>query len=317
MNDRVVRTPAGEVLPTVRAVAGERYRSLDVPVSGGDLRVGVWVPGPGAVEAPVVLAVHGITSSHLTWPLLAAALPEVTLVAPDLRGRGWSNGLPGPYGMPAHAEDLVAVLDALGVDQVVAVGHSMGGFASLVLADRHPDRVSSLVLVDGGMPLLPPPGITPEQLSQAVLGPAADRLRMTFPDRAAYRDFWREHPAFADWTPELTAYVDYDLQGEPPRMRPATQVAALDEDIRELVDGDSVLGAVQRLRHPVTWLVAPRGLQDEVPPLYPPAVRERWCAQVPGLQAVEVPDTNHYTIVTHRHGAEAVLRWVRRALPGR
>ena len=59
---------------------------------------------------------HGITASHRAWPAVVAALPGVRVVAPDLRGRGRSNSLPGPYGMGAHADDLAAVLDALGVE---------------------------------------------------------------------------------------------------------------------------------------------------------------------------------------------------------
>lgn len=297
-----------------REVVGDRYRTLDVSARGGPLRVAVW-DGRGGPGAPVVVAVHGITSSHLAWPLLARAMPDVTVVAPDLRGRGCSNSLPGPYGMASHADDVAAVMDALGVGQAVVAGHSMGGFVAVVLADRHPERVRSLVLVDGGMPLLPPPGVTPQQLARAVLGPVADRLAMTFPDRAAYREFWRGHPAFAQyWTELVTAYVDYDLQGEPPQLRPACRVEALEEDIGELVDGDAVLQGLRRLRHNAVWLVAPRGLQDEVPPLYLGAAREQWCAEHPELDLQEVPGVNHYTIVMSEQGMAGVVPRVRAAL---
>lgn len=302
-------------LASVAEVVGDRYRSQDVEVRGGTLRVGIWEPATRAADAPVVVAVHGITSSHLAWPLLADALPHVRIIAPDLRGRGRSNALPGPYGMAAHAADIAAVMDALDVPQAVVVGHSMGAFVALVLADRHPERVGSLVLIDGGMPLLPPEGVGPEALAQAVLGPAADRLQMEFPDRETYRQFFRDHPAFADaWTDLAAAYVDYDLIGQEPHLRPATAVAALHEDIRELVDGDSVLRAVANLRHDVAWLVAPRGLMNEVPPLYPDAAREHWLAQHPELELAEVGDVNHYTIVMHERGIRAVAPVVDRAL---
>src|SRR5690606_38633065 len=145
-------------LPSLQEVVGPRYRAEEVPVRGGSMHVGVWDPEGDPAGAPTVVAVHGITSSHVAWPLLAAAMPDVRVVAPDLRGRGRSRDLPGPYGMPSHADDVAAVLEHLGVERAVAVGHSMGGFVSLVLADRHPGRVSALVLVDGGLPLLPPAG---------------------------------------------------------------------------------------------------------------------------------------------------------------
>lgn len=303
------------VLASVARVVGDRYRTEDVDVRGGRLHLGVWEPESGAADAPTVVAVHGITSSHLAWPLLAAALPDVRIIAPDLRGRGRSNALPGPYGMPTHADDVAAAMDALGVGRAVLVGHSMGAFVSLVLADRHPERIRSLVLVDGGMPLLPPEGATPEELAQAVLGPAAARLRMEFPDREAYRQFFRDHPAFVDaWTDLTSAYVDYDLDGEEPHLRPATAVEALHEDIRELVDGDSLLTALAHLRHDAAWLVAPRGLMNEVPPLYPEAAREHWLTQHPGLDLAEVPDVNHYTIVMNERGMSAVAPAVAQAL---
>lgn len=305
-----------EQLGSVAAVVGKRYSAHDVPVRGGSLRVGVWEPEAGAVAGTVV-AIHGITSSHLAWPLLAAAMPGVRVIAPDLRGRGRSNGLPAPYGMPSHAQDVAAAMEALGVDRAVVVGHSMGAFVALVLADRHPERVASLVLVDGGMPLLPPAGVSPDALAQAILGPTADRLAMTFPDRGTYQQFFRQHPAFArDWSDLVTAYVDYDLHGAEPFLRPATTVQALEADIRELVDGDSLLHALAHLRHEVVWLLAPRGLMDEEPPLYPDTAREHWVGEHPQLELAEIADVNHYTIVLSERGTNGVLPWVERALAG-
>lgn len=140
---------------------------------------------------------------------------------------------------------------------------------------------------------------------------------MTFPDRVAYREFFRQHPALArDWSAYVEAYVDYDLEGEEPALRPATTLEALEEDIRELVDGDSVLRAVERLDRPTDWLLAPRGLLDEVPPLYPDADRAAWAERVPALRPVEVPDVNHYTIVMSERGVQGILPSIRAALGG-
>ena len=114
------------------------YETVDVEVRGGSLRVGIWGT---ETEAPV-LAVHGITANHLAWQLVAEALPDVRIVAPDLRGRGRSSGLPGPYGMVQHADDLAQLIDQLGLGPVPVVGHSMGGFVAVAVADRHPDLIS-------------------------------------------------------------------------------------------------------------------------------------------------------------------------------
>lgn len=298
-----------------RSVVGSRYRSVAAPVRGGVMHVGVWEPEGGATDAPTLVAIHGITSSHMAWPQVAALLPDVRVIAPDLRGRGRSRDLPAPYGMPSHADDVADVMKHFGVAQSTIVGHSMGAFVAVVLADRHPSLVHELVLVDGGMPLLPPPGVRPDQMAAAVLGPAADRLGMTFSGRAAYREFWREHPAMGPyWSDLVQAYVDYDLSGQEPQMRPATRVEALESDIRELVDGDSLLGALGRLRHPAAWVLAPRGLMDEVPPLYPLAARDHWTEQFPQLVMSEIEDVNHYTIVMGDGGAQALEPTIRGAL---
>ncbi|MBW8172325.1 alpha/beta hydrolase [Ornithinimicrobium sp. Arc0846-15] len=296
-------------------VVGARYREVEAPVRGGTLHAAVWEPIEGAEDAPTVLTIHGITSSHMAWPEVAALLPRVRVVAPDLRGRGRSRDLPAPYGMPSHADDVADLLKHLGIPFASVVGHSMGAFVAVVLADRHPDMVHSLVLIDGGMPLMPPAGVAPEQMAAAVLGPAADRLNMTFADRGAYREFWREHPAMGPYWSDLTgAYVDYDVVGEEPELRAATRVEALEEDIRELVDGDSLLRGLERLRHPTAWVLAPRGLQDEIPPLYPQAAREHWIKRFPQVSVSEIDDVNHYTIVMGSGGAAALEKTIRAAL---
>ena len=309
-------------LPTsVTSVTGPRHRTERVPVDGGELLCGVWepteVPADGSA-VPTVVLVHGITSSHLAWAATADLLPSVRVVAPDLRGRGRSRDLPGPYGMARHADDVAAAVRQLGTGgPAVVVGHSMGGFVGVVLAHRHPDLVASLVLVDGGLPLTPPAGVTPDQLADATLGPAAARLEQTFASPEAYRATWRAHPAFArEWSDLVEAYADYDLVGDEPQLRAATRVEALHGDIRELVDGGDVLRALEHLPSPTPWLLAPRGLMDEVPPLYPDEVRERWVAAYPALEVVEVPDVNHYSIVLSRAGAACVADRVEEAVAG-
>lgn len=293
-----------------------RYSTRDVEVDGGPLRVAVWEPSEFPHRlVPTVLAVHGITANHLCWPLLAQAMPDVRIVAPDLRGRGRSNALPGPFGMPAHADDMARVLTATGSERAVVVGHSMGAFVSMVTADRHPDLVSSLVLVDGGLPLLPPPGVDGEQLVQTVLGSAAKRLSMVFSDHAEYQAFWRKHPAVAqDWNQVFADYVDYDLCGSEPELHSCTSYDAVVADSRELSGGESLLGAIERLQHPVRLLLAPRGLLNEVPPLYPEAVLEHWRERLPQIAMSTVADVNHYTIVMHERGIGRVADAVREAL---
>ncbi|HET8879413.1 MAG TPA: alpha/beta hydrolase [Arthrobacter sp.] len=293
------------------------YRTVDVAVRGGSLHTAIWGPedSPENRDTPTILAVHGVTASHKCWAYLAAALPDVRIIAPDLRGRGRSNSLPGPYGMASHAEDLAAVLAELAPGPVVVVGHSMGGFASVVLSDLFPERVRSLVLVDGGLPLQVPEGLSDAEIISSILGPAAERLNATFPSREVYRSFWRKHPAFsADWGPFVDDYVDYDLTGEAPELKPATRYEAMAEDTADLHRGSSLLKALADLSVPADVLRAPRGLQNEPAGLYAPGYLETWAEKLPVLHVRDVPDVNHYTIIMGERGAAAVAGSVRAAL---
>ena len=138
-----------------------------VSVTGGALAVEVL---QGSTEP--VLAIHGISSHRRLWNWLRAESPDLTLIAPDLRGRADSFEVTGPSSVAQHADDMVAVLDALGLEQVHVIGMSMGGFVGVDLASRFPQRVKSLVLIDGGFPMVAPPGLTRDNVGAAF----ADRI---------------------------------------------------------------------------------------------------------------------------------------------
>lgn len=290
------------------STAGTSYRTAAVPVRGGDLAVGVWGPD----DAPTVLAIHGITASHRAWALLGSLAPELRIIAPDLRGRGRSNSLSGPWGMPAHAGDAAAVLDAFGIERCVVLGHSMGGFVAATLAARHPSRVSDVVLIDGGLPIPTPDGVSPEDLPEALIGSAARRLALRFPSMADYRDFWRGHPAFAgSWTPMVEQYVDYDLQGTAPDLAPSAVVEAVAADAVQLAGDEGYAAALAGIRVPLHFIRAPRNLSNELPGLYTEQTVAEWGERLPQLRIHEIDGVNHYTIVMSEHGMRGVLRIVR------
>jgi lipase len=283
-------------------------RLSTVEVEGGALTVAEW----GPADAPAVLAIHGITSSHLAFAEVAAALPDHRIVAVDLRGRGGSRDLPAPFGLRQHALDVARVIEELELGPVTVVAHSMGAFVAVLLAASRPALVSRLVLVDGGFPLRRPEGVDDARLAEVVLGPAAERLGRTFPDRATYREFWRAHPAFAGaWTPAVEAYADYDLVERDGALRPATSFEAMAADSLELYGPDWYIDALRSVRCPVVLLRAPRGLLDEPGGLYPPGSLDDAANLVPQLQRVEVDDVNHYTIVMAPRAAAIVAEAAR------
>ncbi|MDO5499955.1 MAG: alpha/beta hydrolase [Propionibacteriaceae bacterium] len=296
--------------PADRPVAAhERYRTLDAPVPGGDLHVGIWDPAAGDT-AGTLLVIPGITGTHLSWQWLTQAMPAWRLIAPDLRGRGLSNRVPGPYGLTRHADDLVAVLEAAGVNEpITVVGHSMGGYVALVLAHREPARVGRLFLIDGGLPVQLPDGVRPEDALIAVLGPTAKRLQTIFASQAEVDAFWQAHPGLqGQWGPELAAYAAYDLIGEPPNLRPSTSYEAMAGDSTDIQLGDDLPRAMTELNHPAVFLRAERDMRNEPGGLFTTEWAAQWAAQLPRLSVQDVPDTNHFSIVMAHDGAAQLAR---------
>ncbi|MBV8932852.1 MAG: alpha/beta fold hydrolase [Kutzneria sp.] len=265
---------------------------IKVDVHGGTLTVA------HSGEGPVVLALHTTTGNHLSWDMLAAQATHVHLLAPDLRGRGQSSGLPGPYGIDSHLADLAAVLDAVsGGDcgPITVLGHGSGGALGILLAAAHPDQVGRLVLVDAR---LPSPAEVDSGALTVELPSVRERLEATFGSRAEYYALARYQPAFAAWTAHIQEYVDYELVGGSGTVRCRTRYAALEADALDWIDrGTQVAKALGALRVPAVFLRAGRGMQAEPQPVVS-VETVRWLAGlVPAARWVSLPDANHYTII--------------------
>ncbi len=281
------------------------YELRELPVDGGTLRVGVW-----GRRGPVVAASHGLTATHICWQALADQLgDEVRLIAPDHRGRGGSNGIVGPFGMPAHANDMAAALQHMKIERAdLLLGHSMGGFVAAVAAAQDPARYRKVLLIDGGLPSIDklPTNVTIEQLVAAVVGPSLTRLDMRFASVQAYRDFWRKHPAFGDaWSPYIERYADYDLVGSAPELRSGVNKEAILRDVETQLRGDLMPEALEALTQPVHFLKAQRGILN-ADPLYADSAIEHWAQRIPRFSHRTIKDVNHFTIVLSEPGARAL-----------
>jgi lipase len=269
----------------------------EVPIRAG--RLCVWRAGPPPDEAEaVVLGVHGITSSHMVWRTVARELAGVgvCLLAPDLRGRGHNAALPGPYGMAAHVNDLLAVLDHAGVERAILAGHSMGAYVIARLAAQHPERAAAVVLLDGGLSIAIPPDQDPHQLLEHVLEQSIARLKMTFESVDEYVGLWRGHPALIhEWNDDVDAYARYDVAGEPGAMRCVVSEAAVAADCADLVLDETTRTAIDRVRAPIDLVRAPRGLFDD-DPLLPDPLVDAFVATHPGALVTNIADVNHYTL---------------------
>lgn len=101
----------------------------------------------GAGE-PLVL-IHGFPlSSEMYQPQRAALSSNFRVITPDLRGMGRSDTSGGALSMATYADDIIALLDQLGIGQAVVGGMSMGGYVVFELLRRHPERVKGVILID-------------------------------------------------------------------------------------------------------------------------------------------------------------------------
>ena len=259
---------------------------------------------------------HGITANAWSFGNVAEHLMgELALVAVDLRGRGASSEAPPPFGIRSHADDVAAVIERLGAAPAVIVGHSMGAHVALMVAERHPEAVAGVVLVDGGPPLPVDPAKSADDSLDELLGPSIARLRKVWPDRVTYSAMWSAHPAFADGlTPEMERYVLSDLAPCEGGFRSDVSEDAVRADGGELLTDAEVRGLFDRHADPLTIIRAETGLMA-VPP---PFVDERFVAQYPQHDWRFVPGSNHYLGAVRRRRCGGVADALRtHSLPGR
>lgn len=111
---------------------------------------GAWGATRYTVEgsgAPVLL-VHGVGARLENWAAVAALLARnFRVVSYDLRGHGRSTKAPGPYSLELFADDAAALLDHLDIASAHVAGHSLGGMIAMMVAVRHPRRVSQLAVL--------------------------------------------------------------------------------------------------------------------------------------------------------------------------
>lgn len=129
----------------------------------------------GSSHDPPLVLIHGAGGDCLHWPPQLRRLDGKCVYGLDLPGHGESPG-EGERTVHAYANRLVAWMDAMGIDQVVPCGHSMGGAISMTAALEYPDRVAALVLVGTGARLRVSPDILEITANEGQLQAAVDLI---------------------------------------------------------------------------------------------------------------------------------------------
>jgi o-succinylbenzoate---CoA ligase len=284
--DVLPRTTGGKLRrEAVRALlAGERAGELARPWGEA---IGWRVTGDGPTS---VLLLHGTLSSAAQLDRLAAALAapgDLTVHAIDRRGSGTSRIIrPRPIEVQVHVEDLVAYLDARGIDRAIAIGISFGGVIALELAARQPERVIAVAAYE------PPYGVLAEGewhdwFTKVADDTAAAHARAGAP--AAAQVFLRAVAGDAAWD-RLPARAQGYLAREGD--------GALADVVQTGLDPDGL----RAIAAPAAILT---GSASE--PFYAP-IAEALAARIPGSRRQVLPGATHTTPITAPAPVVAAIR---------
>jgi pimeloyl-ACP methyl ester carboxylesterase len=293
----VGRSP--KTVPTERLADPD---SLFVDVGG--LQVHYKIEGQD--ERTLVL-LHGFAASVFSWRKVMDPLSEAGMVvAFDRPGFGLTERpMPGewdgesPYSPEAQADLTVALLDELGIDRAVLVGHSAGGTIALLTALRHPERVEALVLEDAAV--YESTG-TPEWMGPLLRLPLMDRFgpllvrSVTLWGEAAIRTAWSDPNKI---TVELISGYKKPLQ-----------VENWDRALWELALASHALGLEERLDEVSVPALVITGEGDRI---VPTRNSERLAAELPAAELVVIPDCGH---VPHEECPGEFLEAVREFVAG-
>ena len=237
-------------------------------------------------DGPPLLFAHATGFCAAVWGPVAHHLSERHCWALDFRCHGRS-GRPDNDDLAwrGTGDDVLAVVDELGLAGSDGVGHSMGGAALLLAEQRRPGTFAHLWAFE---PVVIPPGVLPDDPKANSLATGAARRRDTFPSAQAAFDNFASKPPLNTFTPEaLSAYVDGGFETEADgsvrlRCRPA------DESRFYLMGGQhDAYDHLAEVHCPVTIV---RGAEDFGPYMFAPAIVER----LPHGRLIDEPSLSHF-----------------------
>ncbi len=224
-------------------------------IDAGGLRTHVALAGPA--DAPPLFCVHGWPQHWWAWRHVIGEFSDrYRIICPDLRGHGWTEAPRDGYEKEQLATDLLALIDAMGLQKVTWAGHDWGAWVGMLAALRAPERFERLFVM--AVPHLWAPRNDPRRLallayqvpiSLPLLGPLAAR-RLP-------RMMLRAGRARGKFTPEELDTYTAELQKERPHVTVAVYRTLLVRELRGVIGGRY---AKQKLEVPTTVLAGGKDL---------------------------------------------------------
>lgn len=267
-----------------------------VPGDGVGIQLAGWCDFAATIQG-AILCIHGLSANLQCWSQIAVSLQtRHPLMAMDLRGRGHSDQPPTGYSLAAHVEDIRCVLDALKIDRITLMGHSLGAYISLAFAAAYPERMDRLILVDGGGDLPPEQW---ERVNQAIK-PALARLGKVFPSFEEYAAPLKNSPLFQPWTETLENYFRYEIIAVDGGVRSRINPEHILEEAENLAKAD-IASLYSKVACPTLIMRATEGLFIKEDVVLPMETAEHMVRQIPRARLFDVAGTNHYSIVFYPH----------------
>ncbi|RYE24315.1 MAG: alpha/beta hydrolase [Sphingobacteriales bacterium] len=247
----------------------------------------------------VLLMLHGLTANaHAFDGLVAKGLDHGhRIISLDMRGRGLSYEPAFRYSVDDHADDILGLMDGLGLKKVTIVGHSFGGYIGFYLAANYPERIEKLIVLDAAIEMNP--NIV-DMLAYAV-----SRVDKKFTSFADYLTAVKAAPYNTFWDDAMLSYYRADVKdNDDGSVTPYSNLANITEMSLGLSRVDWTC-TVKLVKQPTLLLNA----MDEYTmgePLLPEEKAKETVAVMQDVQYVQV-DGNHQTML-YGDGAKQIVK---------
>lgn len=235
-----------------------------------------------------VLMIHGFPFDRTIWKSQVAALSsDYRVITPDLRGHGQTPASDGVYTMDLLAHDVLALLDELGVERAVWVGHSMGGYLSMAALRLAPERLMGLALVathphaDSEDRRIQRIQSAESALENGSANIALSMMSMLFATNTDPK------------SPTARGVYDIMIEASPEGLNGA---------LRGMAERPESVATLQALSIPALVIA---GAEDQIVDV---AVAEKMAAMIPQAELVVVPEAGHMVMVEQPDATNEALR---------